>query len=161
MLERALESAHWIPMNQVRILLLVLCISACSLPRWPVDAAMTSPYGLRIDRLLPEIHRGVDLATPAGTPVLAMSGGTVQFAGNLGGYGTVVILQHGANTRTVYAHLSELRVRTGDRVNGRQVIALSGASGNATGPHLHFEIQRWGKAEDPVLLLGRQPREKD
>ncbi|MEX2281913.1 MAG: M23 family metallopeptidase [Gemmatimonadota bacterium] len=141
--------------------LLMVFVTGCSLPRWPVRAALTSPYGLRLDGGLPEIHRGVDLAVPTGTPVLAMRDGTVHFAGTMGGYGTVVILQHGVNTRSVYAHLSELRVRTGDRVKGQQVIALSGASGNASGPHLHFEIQRWGRAEDPVLLLGSAPRQEN
>src|SRR5688500_7190287 len=138
--------------------LLMVFLTGCSLPRWPVHAALTSPYGLRMDGVFPEIHRGVDLAAPTGTPVLAMRDGTVHFAGTMGGYGTVVILQHGTNTRSVYAHLSELRVRTGDRVEGQQLIALSGASGNASGPHLHFEIQRWGRAEDPVLLLGSRPK---
>jgi murein DD-endopeptidase MepM/ murein hydrolase activator NlpD len=136
-------------------LLCVLC--GCALSRWPVDAPLTSAYGLRLNGILPDLHEGVDLAAPIGTPVLAMRSGTVHFAGTMGGYGNVVILQHGTNTRSVYAHLSELRVQTGDRVEGRQVIALSGASGNATGPHLHFEIQRWGKAEDPVMLLGGFP----
>ena len=138
-------------------LALLFMLSGCSLPRWPVNAPLTSPYGLRLNGILPDLHEGVDLAAPTGTPVLAMRSGTVHFAGTMGGYGNVVILQHGTSTRSVYAHLSELRVRTGDRVDGQQVIALSGASGNATGPHLHFEIQRWGRAEDPVLLLGGFP----
>ena len=136
---------------------ILLVLSGCALPRWPVDAALTSPYGLRLNGILPDLHEGVDLAAPMGTPVLAMRSGIVHFAGTMGGYGNVVILQHGTNTRSVYAHLSELHVRSGERVEGRQVIALSGASGNATGPHLHFEIQRWGRAEDPVLLLGGFP----
>jgi len=69
----------------------------------------------------------------------------------------VVVLQHGANVRTLYAHLSKLNVRAGQRVTARDVIGLSGRSGNATGPHLHFEIRRWGRPEDPVTLLGGPP----
>lgn len=128
------------------------------MPRWPVDAPMTSPYGLRFLGLEPDLHKGVDLAVPVGTPVNAVKGGTVEFAGEMRGYGLVVILSHGANVRTVYAHLSKLSVKKGDRVKGRQLIALSGQSGNAYGPHLHFEVQRWGHQEDPVPLLGGPPR---
>jgi murein DD-endopeptidase MepM/ murein hydrolase activator NlpD len=131
--------------------------SGCALPRWPVQAAITSPFGVRLDGWLPEIHRGVDLGVPTGTEVRAMRSGTVDFAGVMSGYGNVIVLRHNAQTRTVYAHLSELRVREGERVEGSQVIALSGASGDVTGPHLHFEILRGGRAEDPVPLLGGFP----
>ena len=134
-----------------------LTLAGCSLPRWPVQAVVTSPYGVRLDGWLPEIHRGVDLGVPSGTEVRAMRAGTVDFAGVMSGYGNVIVLRHGGDMRTLYAHLSELRVRQGDRVEGRQVIALSGASGNVTGPHLHFEVLRGGHAEDPVPLLGGFP----
>jgi len=138
-------------------LVLIVLLSGCALPRWPVEGPMTSPWGLRMDGWLPEIHRGVDIAVPTGTPIRAMSGGTVEFAGTMSGYGYTVILRHWGETRTLYAHLSELRVKTGDRVAGRDVIALSGATGNASGPHLHFEVIRSGKTEDPVPLLGGFP----
>ncbi len=144
----------------MRVLLLCVCSLAtagCALPHWPVEAPLTSPYGLRFLGLRPDIHRGVDIAVPAGTPVAAMTGGTVEFAGEMRGYGLVVVLSHGHTMRSVYAHLSQLSVRQGDRVTGRQVIGLSGQSGNASGPHLHFEVQRWGSAEDPVGLLGSAP----
>ena len=74
------------------------------------------------------------------------------------GYGRVVMLQHGPRLRTVYAHLSEILVRKGDVVQGGQAIGKSGSSGNASGAHLHFEIRRWGREEDPVPLLGGLPR---
>ena len=134
-----------------------LLLTGCSLPRWPVQAVVTSPYGVRLDGWLPEIHRGVDLGVPTGTEVHAMKSGTVDFAGVMSGYGNVIVLRHSGGTRTLYAHLSELRVRQGERVEGRQVIALSGATGNVTGPHLHFEVMRGGHAEDPVPLLGGVP----
>ena len=132
-------------------------LAGCAIPRWPADAPMTSPWGLRFLGIRPDLHRGVDLAVPAGTPVRAMAGGRVRFAGTQGSYGTVVWIDHGGSVLTVYAHLSELRVRTGEAVEGRQVVGLSGASGNATRPHLHFEIWRWGRSVDPVPLLGGRP----
>ena len=140
------------------VLLLLSLTTACSLPRWPVDAPMTSPFGLRFLGMNPDVHKGVDLAVPVGTPVTAIKSGTVEFAGEMRGYGLVVMLSHGSTVRSVYAHLSRLDVRKGDRVGGRQVIGLSGQSGNASGPHLHFEVQRWGREEDPVSLLGEPPR---
>ena len=86
-----------------------------------------------------------------------MKSGDVAFAGEQRGYGLVVVLQHGRNVRTVYAHLSRINVKTGQPVKAGEVIGLSGRSGNATGAHLHFEIRRWGRAEDPVTLLGGPP----
>lgn len=122
---------------------------------------MTSAYGLRFRGLWPEIHEGVDLAVPTGTPIRAMKAGTVRYAGTLGGYGLCVILQHGRNVQSLYAHLSRIDVRVGEQVAHRAVIGLSGSTGNATGPHLHFEIWRWGRSEDPVPLLGGFPRRSE
>ena len=139
------------------MLLLLSMSTACSLPRWPVDAPLTSPYGLRFLGFNPDVHKGVDLAVPVGTPVTSIKSGTVEFAGEMRGYGTVVIVRHGGTVRSIYAHLSKLSVQKGDRVDGRQVLGLSGQSGNASGPHLHFEVQRWGRQEDPVTLLGAPP----
>jgi murein DD-endopeptidase MepM/ murein hydrolase activator NlpD len=139
---------------RVSALLTVIALSGCALPRWPVEAPLTSPYGLRFFGLRPDIHTGVDLAVPTGTEVTAMTSGSVEFAGAMRGYGMVVILRHASNTRTTYAHLSKISVSEGEHVNGRQVLGLSGQSGNATGAHLHFEIERWGRPEDPVSLLG-------
>lgn len=86
-----------------------------------------------------------------------MAPGTVRFAGTQRGYGTVVWLDHGGQVLSLYAHLSTLRVRAGEGVAAGQVIGLSGASGDATAPHLHFEIWRWGREVDPVPLLGGRP----
>lgn len=145
----------------MRVLVLIfVCLfsAACALPRWPVDAPLTSPYGLRFLGLRPDIHRGVDLAVPIGTPVIAVKAGTVEFAGQMRGFGNVIVLKHGDNLRTTYAHLSQISVSSGARVEHRQVIGLSGQSGNASGPHLHFEVIRWGREEDPVSLLGAPTR---
>jgi murein DD-endopeptidase MepM/ murein hydrolase activator NlpD len=138
-------------------LALALALGGCAIPRWPVDGTLTSDYGLRFRGIRPGWHHGVDIAVPLGTPIRAMTHGTVAFAGVMGGYGNVVILNHGGGTRTVYAHLSRIDVSRGDAVRARQVIALSGRSGNATGPHLHFEIVRHGRSDDPIRLLGGPP----
>ncbi len=134
-----------------------LLLVGCSIPRWPIEGRLTSPYGLRFRGIAPDIHPGVDIAAPHGTPVLAMNGGRVAFAGAMQGYGQVIILEHDANLHTLYAHLSEILVRAGDAVRGRDPIGRVGATGNATAPHLHFEVRRWGRQEDPVPLLGRRP----
>jgi len=118
---------------------------------------MSSAYGVRLEGVLPSIHRGVDIPAPEGTPVLAMADGRVAFAGNMNGYGNVVILQHGGATRSLYAHLATIDVAAGEEVRGRQTLGTVGHTGNATGPHLHFEVTRWGHTEDPVPLLGRRP----
>jgi murein DD-endopeptidase MepM/ murein hydrolase activator NlpD len=143
---------------RVAVFLMALVLSGCSIPRWPVEAPVSSRFGLRFLGLRPDFHHGVDLATPVGSPVTAMKNGTVQFAGEMSGYGLVIFVQHGPRLRTVYGHLSEISVRKGDAVKGGQLIGKSGQSGNAAGPHLHFEIQRWGRDEDPVEMLGGLPR---
>jgi murein DD-endopeptidase MepM/ murein hydrolase activator NlpD len=137
---------------------LLAATTACSIPRWPVEGPMTSPYGIRLRGILPEIHRGVDVYVPEGTSIVAMKDGEVVFAGTWGSYGLAVVVQHGGGVRSLYAHLSAIDVSAGERVSGRQVIGRSGSTGNATGPHLHFEILRDGYAVDPVPLLGRFPR---
>lgn len=139
------------------LLTVVLAVQGCAIPRWPVEGTITSPYGLRWRALLPELHRGVDIDVPSGTTVRAMAGGWIRFAGTMNGYGNVVRVDHGGEVLTVYAHLSELWVRTGDVVAGRAVIGLSGATGDAVAPHLHFELWRWARERDPVPLLGTRP----
>ncbi|MBR9989886.1 MAG: M23 family metallopeptidase [Gemmatimonadetes bacterium] len=138
------------------IIVLIVC-GGCSIPRWPVDGVVTSPYGLRMRGWNPDMHEGVDVAAPTGTPVHAMKSGRVEHAGAWGGYGLSVTISHGSNVRTLYAHLSRIDVRAGDRVSGGQQIGAVGQTGSATGPHLHFEVWRWGRAEDPVPLLGGFP----
>jgi len=147
-----------------RAVLMLVCAGAvmtgCSIPRWPVEGTMTSPYGIRLRGWTPGLHHGVDVAAPEGTPIRAMKNGRVEYAGSMGGYGLTVILSHGGTTRSLYAHMSRIDVRAGDRVRGGQVIGAVGRTGNATGPHLHFEIQRWGRPEDPVWLLGSFPPQR-
>ena len=144
-------------MRRLGVLFLLFLITGCSVPRWPVEGRVTSAFGLRGRGLNLDVHRGIDISVPAGTEVRAMAPGEVSFAGTMSGYGLVVIVDHGQGVRTIYAHMSELKVQTGQRLEGRNVIGLSGSSGRSTGPHLHFEIQRRGNAEDPVPLLGGFP----
>jgi len=131
--------------------------SACTIPRWPAEGPVTSPFGMRWSGILPTVHRGVDVAMPSGTPVRAMTGGTVRFAGQMRGYGNVIWLDHRRGMLTVYAHLSEIHVATGQRVDHQQVLGLSGQTGRATGPHLHFEVWVAGRPVDPVPFLGGRP----
>jgi murein DD-endopeptidase MepM/ murein hydrolase activator NlpD len=136
----------------------LLAASACGIPRWPVDGTLSSDFGLRTLGLRPEVHRGVDFNVPTGTEVRAMSDARVRFAGVMRGFGNVIWLDHGGSVLSVYAHLSEIRVREGQYVRGGQVIALSGATGDVTAPNLHFEVWRWGYQVDPVPLMGGKPR---
>ena len=144
-------------MRRLILVCTVLLCSSCSIPRWPVNGVMTSPYGVRLRGWSPDMHEGVDVAAPAGTPVRAMKSGRVEHAGSWGGYGLSVMIAHGTNVRTLYAHLSRIDVSEGQRVDGGQQIGAVGQTGSATGPHLHFEVWRWGRAEDPVPLLGGFP----
>jgi len=99
-------------------------------------------------------HEGTDYAAPRGTPVRAAGDGRVTFAGRKGGYGNTVIIKHGQTYRTLYAHLSQFRrgVRSGSKVKQGQTIAYVGASGLATGPHLHYEFHVNGSVRNPVKV---------
>jgi murein DD-endopeptidase MepM/ murein hydrolase activator NlpD len=102
------------------------------------------------------MHTGVDLAAAEGTAVLAARAGTVRLVESVGGYGLSVLLDHGQGLETLYAHLLDAAVRPGQRVEAGEVIARLGASGQATGPHLHFELRRRGArliALDPTPHL--------
>lgn len=137
---------------------MALLLGGCAIPRWPVEGPISSPFGIRWRGVLPEVHRGVDIRVPPGTPVRSMAPGRVRFAGEMRGFGRVVWVDHGEAVTTVYAHLSEIRVRQGEALSDRAVVGLSGASGNAESPLLHFEIRRWGREVDPVPLLGGFPQ---
>jgi len=119
--------------------------------RWPIDgAAVGSPFGTRAGRQ----HEGIDLPAPIGTPVYAAADGQVVYAGSgIRGYGNMIVIQHEGDLLTVYAHNSQLLVARGDKVRVGQRIALSGQSGHATGPHLHFEVRSGQIPVDPVSYL--------
>ncbi|MFW7379088.1 MAG: peptidoglycan DD-metalloendopeptidase family protein [Oligoflexus sp.] len=115
---------------------------------WPVDGNIISHFGPRSGRM----HHGVDIKAAAGTPIHAAEAGKVIFSGWQRGYGRTVIIEHDS-FRTLYAHCSKLKVKKGDWIEKASLIGRVGASGRATGPHLHFEIRTLdGRPIDP----GRQ-----
>lgn len=103
------------------------------------------------------MHHGVDLGVPVGTPVHAMAAGTVSLAGPRRGYGLAVMIDHGAGWITLYGHLERVDVSVGDNVRAGTPLGRSGNTGISTGPHLHFEVRRFGRSRDPVPLLGGFP----
>ena len=116
---------------------------------WPVSGPVTSGYGLRWGRM----HEGIDIAVPEGTPVHAAAAGTVVYAGWLGGYGNLVVVDHGGGLATAYGHNSVLTAGVGQSVAQGDAIALSGNTGHSTGPHVHFEVRINGTAVDPLGYL--------
>jgi murein DD-endopeptidase MepM/ murein hydrolase activator NlpD len=123
--------------------------------RWPLsEPRLSSAFGRRQGR----VHEGIDLAAPTGTAIRAAEDGQVLYAGDaVRGYGNMVVLQHGGDLLTVYAHGSVLLVRTGDKVTAGQEIARVGQSGRATAPHLHFEVRRGQVPQDPLPFLPELP----
>jgi murein DD-endopeptidase MepM/ murein hydrolase activator NlpD len=113
---------------------------------WPVRGRLSSRYGWRHGRR----HEGIDIASRPGTPVRAAEAGRVIHSGWLGGYGRVVIVKHVGRYSTVYAHNRKNVVKEGSFVEKGQVLAEVGSTGNASGPHLHFEIRRDRTPEDPM-----------
>ena len=108
---------------------------------------ISSGFGARDGR----VHAGIDIAAPLGTAIHAAAGGQVLYAGDgMHGYGNVILVQHGDGFLTVYAHNEENLVRAGDRVEKGQIIGRVGETGNASGPHLHFELRF---ADAPVSPL--------
>lgn len=156
-LDRDRRTAALRTVRSALVLAIVAATTGCAIPRWPVDAPVSSDFGVRWRGVLPEVHRGVDLAVPEGTPVKAMTSGTVAFAGVQTGYGNAVWIDHGGQVFSLYAHLSRIDVASGAEVRAAQVIGLSGQTGDVTGPHLHFEVWRWGRQVNPVTLLGGYP----
>jgi len=119
---------------------------------WPAPAPprVVSPYGLRGVRF----HGGIDLEARPGSPVLAPGGGEVVWAGwRDGGWGNAVIIAHGGGVRSLVAHLSTVQVRVGDDVRRGQTVGLAGSTGDASGPHIHFEVRVRGAYVDPLTAL--------
>jgi murein DD-endopeptidase MepM/ murein hydrolase activator NlpD len=115
---------------------------------------VTSGFAMRMHPILQRMraHSGVDYAAPTGTPVRSVGDGVVDFAGWQNGYGNVVQIKHGNERSTVYAHLSRIDVRVGQRVEQGARLGAVGATGWATGPHLHFEFRVAGTYQDPQLV---------
>lgn len=117
---------------------------------WPLSGQITSGYGWRATGRYREFHNGLDIAAPAGTPILAADSGVVVFAGWNGGYGLTLVIDHGGGLSTLYGHNSTNLVKVGSRVDKGQVIARVGSTGRSTGPHLHFEVRVNGEPVNPT-----------
>jgi hypothetical protein len=115
---------------------------------------VTSGFSMRFHPILQtwRAHLGVDYGATTGTPVRTVGDGVVEFAGVQNGYGNVVMVKHSGGNSTLYAHLSKINVRPGQRVQQGENVGLVGATGWATGPHLHFEFRVNGVHKDPLTL---------
>ena len=121
-------------------------------------AVETSAYGTRIDPVqgkTQEFHTGADLSAVQGTPVYAAASGVVRIARNHASYGNYVRLLHPGGDETIYAHLQYLFVRQGQQIQAGQCLGTVGQTGNATGPHLHFELLHAGVRYDPTRALAK------
>lgn len=115
---------------------------------WPVAGVVTSTFGPRWGRM----HEGIDIAAPTGTSVRAVAAGRIIYAGGMGGYGTIVVIDHGGGLSTAYAHLSAIWAGGGSVSQGQGIGAV-GCTGSCTGAHLHFEVRVNGSAVDPMGYL--------
>jgi murein DD-endopeptidase MepM/ murein hydrolase activator NlpD len=124
--------------------------------RWPVwGFNLTCYYGYRSDPFTHErsFHNGLDLAMPYGSPVRAAMEGVVASTGYNSTYGNYILINHHSGYRTLYGHLSAVRVQAGESVNLGQIVGNVGSTGRSTGPHLHFTVFRWNSAIDPLPLV--------
>jgi len=122
----------------------------------PTKGKLTSKYGYRENPVTKKysFHKGIDLAAPKGTKVVASAGGIVvtsQYMNN--GYGNCIIIEHANNVKTLYAHLESRLVKPGDTVEQGQQIGTVGATGRATGPHLHYEVYKGKQSINPEELV--------
>ncbi len=149
-------------MPRAAVLVLLLCVAAglaagaSAGGLWlPARGVLVSGFGWRDDPFGEgwRFHFGVDIAAPEGAPVAARAGGEVVYAGWAGGYGLVVVLDHGGGYQTVYAHLRRARVAPGFPVRPGEVVGEVGSTGRSTGPHLHFEVRYRGVPVDPLPYL--------
>ncbi|MCS7186166.1 MAG: peptidoglycan DD-metalloendopeptidase family protein [Armatimonadetes bacterium] len=130
------------------------------IPAWtgpfirPVSGPIVSGFGYRVHPIFRRVkfHYGVDISAPSGTPIRAAADGVVVFAGWRRAYGNTVIVDHGNGLATLYAHCSRVLVSEGEVVKQGQVIALVGSTGLSTGPHLHFEVRRYGEPINPLAV---------
>src|SRR3989338_3435669 len=125
---------------------------------WPLRGWVTSDFGLRRSPLSGgrQLHEGVDIASPYGTPVTATGDGVVTFAGRQGGLGNKIIVDHGYGLATVYGHNSEILVKEGDKVQRGTILAKVGSTGRSTGPHVHYEVLVNGVPVDPLRFILEQ-----
>jgi murein DD-endopeptidase MepM/ murein hydrolase activator NlpD len=122
---------------------------------WPCPGPVVSPFGYRIHPILGyrKMHTGIDIAAGYGVPIRSSAAGIVIYASWMGGYGNVIIVDHGDGLSTLYAHQSSLAVGNGARVGRGQTIGYVGSTGFSTGPHLHYEVRVNGNPVDPMRYL--------
>lgn len=142
----AMTTADWLRLSQLPTL-------------WPVQGRITGAFGERIDPFNGEgaYHRGVDISSDYGTPIIAPADGTVIFAGMESGYGRMIMIDHGYDVLTRYGHLSSFSVVAGQAVHRGQVIGHVGLSGRSTGPHLHYEVWLHNTPVNPYNYLRTIP----
>lgn len=150
-LPMSLDRSTGLASSPISALVTSAAFGPIAMPTAAMPGRLSSSYGWRNDPIngQSKFHKGVDLAMPVGQDVPAARNGEVAFAGSLPGYGLTVVVRHDDRTSTRYAHLSQVVVAEGDEVGAGQTIALSGATGRVTGPHLHFEVLENGQPVDP------------
>jgi septal ring factor EnvC (AmiA/AmiB activator) len=118
---------------------------------WPVKGWLTSTFGYRTSPFTGrrELHKGLDIATRSNTPIIAPADGLVVFAGREGGFGNMLIVDHGYGIMTRYAHCSSLEAKLGDKIKRGDIVAKVGSTGRSTGPHLHYEVAVNGVSVNP------------
>lgn len=116
---------------------------------------MASGYGMRLHPILKigKMHWGTDFSAPTGTPIYATGNARVKLAGSMGGYGNVVVLDHGYGYETVYGHMSRIKAKRGQRVERGDIIGYVGSTGLSSGPHLHYEVHKDGEKIDPISFF--------
>jgi murein DD-endopeptidase MepM/ murein hydrolase activator NlpD len=127
---------------------------------WPAHGWLSSIVGSRKDPITgdPDYHQGLDISADHGDPVFATADGTVRHAGREGAYGNLITIDHGFGLETRYGHLSRYDVKAGSKVKRGDIIGRVGATGRATGPHLHYEVRVNGRLLNPLQLLLQQRR---
>ena len=122
---------------------------------WPTRGWLSRGYGMKNDPFtgIKQMHRGIDIASHMGTPIIATTDGRVFSARKNGGMGKTVVIDHGYGFKTRYAHLSEYNVKAGQKVKRGDIIGLMGSTGYSTGSHLHYEIARNGRSLDPYNYI--------
>ncbi len=122
---------------------------------WPVHGWVTSGFGYRISPFTGkrQFHAGLDISTRPGTPIVAPADGVVTFAGREGGYGKMVVINHGHGLVTRYGHLKSFKVKQGQKVKRGQVIGAVGNTGRSSGPHLHYEVLMSGVPTNPRYYI--------
>ncbi|WP_419868257.1 peptidoglycan DD-metalloendopeptidase family protein [Chryseobacterium sp. CT-SW4] len=122
----------------------------------PYEGKITSHFGTRANPFTghgSEGHSGTDFRGKMGDPIMSTAEGKVSFAGQKGGYGNCIIIDHGFNLQTLYGHLSKINVKVGDSIKGEKTIGAIGSTGRSTGPHLHYEIHFKGERINPELYF--------